>query len=599
MTYTPRYTNLVTLLDQSVRRFGHKPLFGTRSDGNWYWCTYKAFQDQVVQLSAGLASLGVQRGDRVAVISNNRLEWAVGAHACYRIGAAYTPMYDVQALDEWAFILNDSGAKVCFAATAAIRDSVQTRRDQLATLEHVICFDDSSYPELLAKGRQHPVDPQLPPDDTMAALIYTSGTTGRPKGVMLTHRNLASNASACLEAAPFKGEERSLAFLPWAHVFGGALELNALMAYGASIAICGDSKNLLEYLPEVQPTLLFAVPRVWNRVYAAVHSQIEGQPKPVQLLFKHGLQATTKARRGERLSLREQAVARLADKLVFSKVINRFGGRLRFAFSGAAALSPEVARFIDCLGVAVYEGYGLTETCAGTTANIERRFGSVGKPMPGISIRIDESVESMDPGEGEIIVYGDGVMSGYYNLEDETRQQMTADGGLRTGDLGRLDADGYLYITGRVKELFKLENGKYVAPAPLEEQLQLSPYISQCVVYGADRPHLVALIIPDMDALRTWAEGLGLPHRDDDRLLNQPETRALFLDQLQNQSARFKGYERIRNFILRSEELSINNGMLTPSLKVKRRIVLARYGEQLDDLYKAPVEQMPASQATA
>lgn len=586
MSYTPRFTNLVTILEQSVKRFGHKPLFGTRGEHSWHYCTYSEFYALAQRMAAGLAQLGVQAGDRVAVISNNRLEWAVGAHGTYRLGAVYVPMYESQLPDEWTYILNDSGAKVCFAATSGIRDKLAMQRDQTPHLKELLCFEDGSYDRLLDQGAAHPISPPLPDDEALASLIYTSGTTGQPKGVMLTHRNLAANVSACLEVAPFRGEERSLAFLPWAHVFGGALELNTLLAYGASMAICGDTTRLLEFLPEVRPTLLFAVPRIWNRVYDAVHKQVASKPKPVQAIFHRGLIAKDKLRNHETLSKRERAALLLADKLVFSKIVQRFGGKLRFAFSAAAALSPEVGRFVDSLGIAVYEGYGLTESSAGATANVgeHRCIGSVGRPMPGVDIRIDEAVESANPGEGEVIIYGTGVMKGYHNRKAETQAALTEDGGLRTGDLGRIDGNGYLYITGRVKELFKLENGKYVAPVALEERLQLSPYISQCVVHGSDRPYLVALIVPDMPAVRAWAAQHGVQGADAS-ILEHAQVRELIQKEIETQSRTFKGFESVRNFILEPEELSPQNGMLTPSLKVKRRVVMERFGRQLNALY--------------
>ena len=585
-SFTPRYTNLVQILDQSAQRFGHKPLFGTRKADGWQWTTYNEFQRLVGAAASALQRMGVGPGDRVAVISNNRLEWAIFAYGTYSLGAAYVPTYESQSTDEWAFILQDSGAKVCFVANAMIRDQIAAVREQIPNLQHVICFDCGEAESLLGEGAGHPINLQVPSDDTVASLIYTSGTTGKPKGVMLTHFNLASNASACLEISPASGEERSLAFLPWAHVFGGALELNSQIAYGASMAICEDTSHLLEYLPEVQPTMLFAVPRIWNRVYDGVRKQVSDKPKAVQQIFDRGMIAKSKKRRGETLSLSEKVVLALAEKLVFSKIVARFGGRLKFAFSGAAALSAEVAQFVDNLGITVLEGYGLTETSAGTTGSTlaDRRFGAVGKPFPGVVIKIAEGVGGARPGEGEIIVYGQGVMKGYYNLPEVTREAFTADGGFRTGDLGRIDGDGFLYITGRVKELFKLENGKYVAPAPLEEKLQLSSYIAQAVIFGADRPYTVALIVPDMATLRSWAASEGIETHDA-TLVEAPRVRELLRSEIETHSRDFKGYESVRDFVVDTEELSIANGMLTPTLKVKRRKVMEKYGKQLASLY--------------
>lgn len=586
MGYTPRFTNLHQLLHQSVERFSHKPLFGTRDTDGWRWTSYGEFGRMVSQAGSGLAGLGVGAGDRVACISNNRLEWAVGAYAAYSLGAAYVPLYEAQLDGEREYILRDCGAKACLVATPTIKASVEAMRERLPELQQLICFDDESYRALLRNGKDHPVHATPPQDSDIASFIYTSGTTGKPKGVRLTHFNLGANVSACLDVAPLKGEERSLAFLPWAHVFGGAVEINALMAYGGSIAICDDTRRLLEYLPEVQPTLLFAVPRIWNRIYDAVHKQIEARPKPVQRIFTHGMSARSKQKRGQPLTIKERIALPLAQKLVFAKIVQRFGGRLKFAFSGAAALSSEVAEFIDNLGIRVYEGYGMTESSGGSTGSWPgaTKLGTVGKPLPGVEIRIDKGVAGATDQEGEILIYGTGVMAGYHNLEQESREVFTQDGGLRSGDLGFIDSEGFVHITGRVKELFKLANGKYVAPAPLEEQIQLSPYILQCMIYGDGQPHDVALIIPDMASVREWAHKHGVGG-DDQSLLKTPQVRDLIRREIDAHSGAFKGYEAVRDFLLSPEEMTPDNDMLTPTMKVKRRNVMAKYGADLKALY--------------
>jgi long-chain acyl-CoA synthetase len=300
------------------------------------------------------------------------------------------------------------------------------------------------------------------------------------------------------------------------------------------------------------------------------------------------MNARSKKRRGESLSLVEKISLPLAERLVFTQIIERFGGRLRFACSGAAALSSEVAEFIDNLGIEVYEGYGMTESSGCTTSNRPgaSRIGSVGKPIPGVEVKLDHSAVGAAEGEGEILIYGTGVMAGYHHLEEATRETLTADGGLRTGDLGRFDADGFLYITGRVKELFKLSNGKYVAPAPLEEKIQLSAFVAQCVVYGEDKPYNVAMIVPDVDSLASWAKenGVGATPQE---MLRSPMTRALYSNELEKLGRDFKGYERIKDFFFETEVLTTENGMLTPTLKLKRRNVVKRYEERFKALYSA------------
>ncbi len=587
MSFTPRYTNLVVLLDDAVKKFGPKPLFGTRKANGWEWTTYSAFSAMVDDARAGLTALGVKRGERVAVISNNRLEWAVCAYGAFSGGAVYVPMYEAMLDKDWQYILRDSGAKVCLCASAAIAGRVRAMQHELPELRQIIDFQDGSYAKMLAQGHAAPVAKTPAGDRELAMFIYTSGTTGNPKGVELSHYNLAGDTSAVMAVTPLAGEERSLAFLPWAHVFGGCVELNSLIAYGGSLAICDNTDKLIDYLSETQPTVLFAVPRIWNRIYDGVQKQIAGKPAIIQRLFHAGMRARSKLNKGQTPSLTEKLALAVAEKLIFEKIRAKFGGKLRFAFSGAAALSRDVAEFIDNLGITVFEGYGLTESTGCTTANTPegRRMGSVGKPIPGVEVKLDMNAVGAGEGEGEIIIYGVGVMTGYHNLPEDTKQTLTPDGGLRTGDLGYIDADGYLFITGRVKELYKLSNGKYVAPAALEEKLQLSPFIAQVFVYGSDKPHNVALIIPDMAALAAFADTHGLP-KDESQLLREPRVIELLKRELEGLSREFKGFEAVRDFVLSAEQLSTQNDMLTPTLKIKRRNVLKKYGPELDALYR-------------
>jgi long-chain acyl-CoA synthetase len=587
--FAPEFTDLVTLVTAAVKRFADRPLYGTRGEDGWHWTTYREFGSLVERFRAGLAGLGVKRGDKVAVISQNRLEWVVGAHAVYGLGAAYVPMYEAQLDKEWQYILNDSGATVCLVANASIEARVRRIAEKVPGLLHVIPFEGdgpSTYAGLLARGAGQPAVTVTPSPSDVASIIYTSGTTGNPKGVCLTHSNLASNVSALLPLLESNADDRGVSFLPWAHVFGGCVELNTCMAVGASTAICGDAAKLPQFIAEVKPTVLFAVPRVWNRIHTSVTAMMLTKPPAVRWMFDTAMVAKNKQRHGKSIGPSEWLAVRLAEKLVFPKVRAAFGGRLRFAASGAAALSLEVAEFIENLGIGLYEGYGMTESSGGTTAQPlgAKRLGSVGKAIPGVRIEIDKTVAGATADDGEVVIYGHGIMAGYHNQQDATRQTIGHDGGLRTGDLGRLDADGYLYITGRTKELYKLENGKYVAPAPLEEQITISPFILQCVIFGADRPHNVALIVPDMAAVRSWAEKQGIAG-DGDALLGDSRVRKLLESEVATHSKDFKGFERIKDFVIDPEELTIQNGLLTPTLKLKRSKVIAKYDDVFASLY--------------
>ncbi len=396
-------------------------------------------------------------------------------------------------------------------------------------------------------------------------------------------------------------DDRSLSFLPWAHSFGQTCELHALFSQGASIGICEAVDKIIDNLAEVKPTLLFSVPRIFNKLYTAVQKQIAGKPPIVQNLVKRALPVTAKKRNGDPVGLRDRLVLAVTDRLVFSKVRARFGGRLKYAFSGGAAISRDVAEFIDSLGVTVYEGYGLTETSPIATANYpgHRKIGSVGRAIPGVKIVIDSSAgggEKNGYKEGEILVYGPNVMVGYHNRADENAAVFTKDKGFRTGDLGYLDKDGFLFITGRIKEQYKLENGKYVVPTPLEEELKLSPYIANAMVYGDNRPFNVALIVANVDALKSWARKNELGLEDAAALLTHPKVRDLFEKEVEAFSKKFKGFESVNGFALIADDFTTDNGMLTPSLKLKRRKVLEVHGPVIEALY---AKRASKGQATA
>ncbi len=587
MPFVPRYPDLVTLLQRSLAAHGPRPLFGIKAHGAWTWMTYAEFGRQVERARAALASLGVGPGDAVALISNNRVEWAAAAFAAFGLKATIVPMYESQQAQEWVFIIKDSKAKVALVASPELVGHLAPSRGELPDLKHVLCFDDrESYPALLEKAAASPVPESAPGPAALASLIYTSGTTGVPKGVMLTHGNLAGNVSAGLEAFPVLVEDRSLSFLPWAHVFGQTCELYVLIAGGASIGLCEGIPKLIDNLAEVQPTVLMAVPNVFNRIYDGVQKRMADRPRAIRELFHRGLAAAGKRNRGEPLGKRERLVLLLAERLIFLQVRQRFGGKLRYAMSGGAALSKEVGQFIDALGISVFEGYGLTETSPAATVNTPtaRRMGSVGKPLPGVRVVLDHQA-SGDPVEGEVVVYGHNVMRGYFGRKDETEKVFTADGGFRTGDLGRFDADGYLYITGRIKEQYKLENGKYVAPAALESKLTLSPYITQALVHGANQPFNVALIVLDVPAVRKWAEHHGIAAADEASLARHEKVRALIRGEIDTLLADAKGFEGIRDFALFTEEWSVANDLLTPKLSMKRRNLVAKYASEIAGLY--------------
>jgi long-chain acyl-CoA synthetase len=607
----PTFETLVDLYQYATAEFASRELFGTKKDGRWVWTTYGEFRDQTEAMRAGLAEIGVGRGDRVVIISDNRVEWAVMAYACFTLGAVYVPMYEAQSEKDWEFIVKDCEGKVLVAATKAILEKTKRFLTEIPSMKHIVVIESvsgagssvSSYGSRIETGRGKKLASIKADPSDLACIIYTSGTTGNPKGVELSHHNLASNVSAVHQIFPMDKDDRSLSFLPWAHSFGQTCELHTLFSMGASMGLCENVSKIIDNLAEVRPTLLFSVPRIFNKLYAAVQKQISERPEFVQNLVKQALTLTAKEREGKRLTVGEHIKLTLADRLVFSKVRERFGGKLKYAFSGGAAISREVAEFIDSMGVVVYEGYGLTETSPIATANCPgaRKIGSVGRAIPGVRIEIDPSVGvGAKPGrvEGEILVVGPNVMVGYHHRPEENALVFTKDKAFRTGDQGFLDPHGFLFITGRIKEQYKLENGKYVVPTPLEEALKLSPYVLNAFVYGDNRPYNVALVVADVTAVKKWASGAGLSIPDA-QLIEHPKVRELFKAEVAKYGGKFKGFEEIKDFALIKEDFTTDNGMLTPSLKVKRRKVMDVHGKAIEALYSKRSDKSPQASASA
>jgi long-chain acyl-CoA synthetase len=495
-------------------------------------------------------------------------------------------MYTAQPPKDRAYILKDCGAKVVIAADGGIHRQLKSIAGELPDLRHLLGIDlpetdPESFRAHLSQGARNASPVVHPKARDLAGYVYTSGTTGNPKAAKLSHGNICSNVSE-FEPIFRIGRARSLAFLPWAHSYGQTSELHFLVGNGGSIAINDKVPNLVKNLVEVKPTLLVAVPRIFNRIYDTVNKQMATRPSPIRMLFKAGIRNARRRANGEKLGVLDRALLALAERLIFSRVRAKFGGRLALVISGSAALGKAVAEFIDALGIVVYEGYGLTETSpvAATNRPGHRKIGTVGRAIPGVTITIDEA-QSDEPGEGEVIVFGPNVMQGYHNLPEETAAVLIDGGGFRTGDLGRLDSEGYLTITGRLKEQYKLENGKYVSPAMLEEQMKLSPFVSNVMLYGANKPYNVALVVPDAEALSEWARKNGVPldsgHNDErvDRLL---------LSELVKHSD-CRGYERPRKVGVVPDDFTPENGMLTPSLKIKRPKVVEKYQKLIDGLY--------------
>jgi long-chain acyl-CoA synthetase len=579
--------NLVDLWEDSVAAHGDRPVFGTRgADGHFHWMTYRQTALRVDDVRAGLAMCGVVAGDAVGIIANNRPEWAMAAFATYGLGARFVPMYEAELPQIWRYILRDAGVKVLFVASAKVREALGDVSD-LPALRRIVVVDgdgDDSLGALERAGRQSPVASIRPGIHDVASLIYTSGTTGDPKGVLLTHGNFTTNVHAGHAIFPdMQAGEVGLSILPWAHVYGQTAELYLFTSFGGAIGIAGGPTTVATDMAAVRPTYLIAVPRVFNRIYDAVWQKVREEGGLKLKLFTAAVEAARVHMETGKGGLKY----RLLDRIVLQKVRDRFGGRFKGSLTGSAKMNPEIARFFFSLGMPCYDCYGLTETSPAVTMNCPaaHRLGTVGRPVEKVRVVIDTSLVDDGSGEGEIIVYGPNVMSGYHNKPEATAAVMTPDGGFRTGDRGKLDEDGFLLITGRFKEQYKLENGKYVFPAAVEEEIKRIPYVLNAMVFGEGRAHNECIVVPDVARLRQQAKELGLSvdppellfHRDDE---TAAALRMLIGKDIQNHLAgKFGSYEIPRGFHFVEEDFTVANGMLTQTLKLKRKAVLARFAD--------------------
>ncbi|MEC7461312.1 MAG: AMP-binding protein [Candidatus Thermoplasmatota archaeon] len=605
---------LYRMMKTSVERFSDQPLFGyVPAEGMpRSHITYGEFADLVDAVASGMVSRGVVAGDRIALIVDNSVEWAATALAANAVGALYTAMYTQQRGKEWAYILGDSTPSMVVVANTAVLDK----------LVEAMPDDASAWPAngivLLGEDEANEVPPEgievvnwsafvqagraadalgEVADDPMAlaTLIYTSGTTGNPKGVMLTNWNILSNILSVQSVFPIYIGDKSASFLPWAHVFGSTVDLFYMIRSGVHVNLISDLTRIADELVEIKPAVMCAVPRVWNRFYDRVNAQLDSSGVKRFLAGKARKHAAKRiAKAGVVCDAVEPTTFwdKRFDSLIWGKVRDRFGGNLRFAISGASALSPDVAKFIQMVGISCFEGYGLSETSPMVSANGwmgygESRLNSVGKVLNGIEVTIDTSAwdDPDRPDEGEIIVTGPNVMQGYWNKPEETAKVIMEPGTFRTGDLGKLSKDGYLTITGRVKSQFKLENGKYVSPAPLEENLKLDAVIEQAALDGRNRRNTFLIVHPNMEALRKELITAGIATSDDDAavcadpavgewLLNRVATHA-------KGDSNWKGYEIPRDIILDHDEWTTDNGLMTPTMKVKLRNLLTRHEDAI------------------
>ena len=563
----------------------------------WATLTWRDTGERVRALACGLLALGLSKGDRVAIASATRIEWVLADLAIGCAGGVTATVYPLSADEDAGFILADSAATILIAENASQAERVSRQRATLPDLRHVIAFDGAhapgvvSWADLLARGRawdaSHPGEFERAAGSAsrtdLATLIYTSGTTGRPKGVELPHDCWLFEVESIGSLNLLGPADVQFLWLPLAHVFGKMCIVLGV-GLGFATAVDGRPERIAANLAAVRPTFVCMVPRIFERVHARVQQQARAGGAMQAALFAWALRiGTTVARRrhdGLAVSSWLRTRWRVADALVLSKVRARFGGRLRFFICGSVALAPELTSFFAALGLTILEGYGLSESTAMTVSNLpgRNRWGTVGMPIPGMEL-------SFAP-DGEILLRGRGVMRGYFGQPTETAAAIDPDGWLHTGDIGARDASGHLVITDRKKDLIKTSGGKYVSPQHVEGHLTLEiPMIAQAVVHGEGRPFCTALLSLAEAELRAWASAAGLPDAPYDRLVRHQPVVELVAQHVARVNARLARYEEIRRWAILPRELTVEAGELTPSLKVRRRVIEQRYRDVLDELY--------------
>ena len=590
--------NLVDIFEQSASKYANNLLMGEKdSAGIYQWVTYSQIATRVNNLRAGLSAIGVKAGDTIGIIANNRKEWLIGEIATQSIGAAYVPMYEKELVSMWKYIVKDAEVKILFVSKPEILEKIKDFPAEIPTLKKIYLIDgtgENTMAALEKKGAEKPVPSLKPKPTDVAVLIYTSGTTGDPKGVLLAHGNLAENVKAGLAWFPNLTEKsRCISMLPWAHSFGITADLHGFIFRGGSIGIMGSVETLIDDLLKIQPTFMITVPRIFNKVYNGVWTKMREEGGLKLKLFEAALAAAKLKRETGKESLKYK----ILDKIVLKKIRARFGGRLENAVTGSAPMNVEIAKFFIDVGIPTYDAYGLSETSPAITINsplMGNRLGSVGKPINKTKVVIDRSRTGETGDDGEILCFGPQCMIGYHKKPDQTKDvivEMNGMRGVRTGDRGRLDDDGFLFITGRFKEEYKLANGKYIHPDTIELEMKVLPWILNAVITGAGHEHNVGLIVPDMKVLQHLATEMNLSVNPKDLFDASSSAgqkfKELLTAEVQNHLKKTVGsYEIPRKFEFILDDFTVENGMLTQTMKLKRKVVMEKYGDKLENLYK-------------
>ena len=567
--------------------------------------TYQQVKSEVELMAHGFLSIGIKEGDKIVLLAENRPEWMMLDFAILGIGAVDVPLYPSLTPNDIGFIVNNSESKVVVVSNKLLLSKFLKVKDQCPSVENIVVINEKdadnsisglySLKQLQKMGEEHrKFSPGLfvemnsrVKEYDLCTIIYTSGTTGEPKGVLLTHHNIVSNVLSVLEVIEVTHNEVFLSFLPLCHIFERMAGFYLGLASGSQVAFAQSIETVPQNMVEVRPTLMTAVPRLFERFHARVIKTVESGSEKKQQIFHWGLQVGkdyVKAKKAGKIPIALKLKHKAADALVLKKIRERTGGRLKFFVSGGAALPGPIGEFFEALGILILEGYGLTESSPVIAVNrVEAyKFGAVGKIIPGVQVKIVK--EHPEDHDGEILAKGPNIMQGYYKLPQETAETIK-DGWLHTGDIGYIDADGFLLITDRKKNLFKTSGGKYVAPTPIENLFLANKYVEQFVLIGDKRTFLSALIVPDYDNLKDFAKANNVEYVDIPDLIKKKEIIQLYEKEIVNIQKSLASYEKVRKFALMERAFTIEDGEMTPSLKIKRKVVEKKYAEEIERMY--------------
>lgn len=582
----------------SVRNRPRPDMFAYRGeDGKYQGVSSEEMLRRVRALRLALESLGISRSDHVAILSENRLEWVLADLASLCCGAVDVPIYPTLEENDIAFILQDSRPRLIFVSNEDQARKIHNIRDRLPFLKDVVSFERTGLPDMITMRRllemgenltaRLPLDDEQvcgesSPDD-VATILYTSGTTGDPKGVMLTHANIMANVDMGLKVFPLHTVDKALSFLPLSHAQERTCGYYAMMAAGVGISFAGSVETVAADMLDVKPGILICVPRMLEKIFDRVNAAAMGGSPIKRLIFVWAKKVVHDLRLANRAGVDPSAWLRfqhaLVDKLVFAKLRARTGGRLKFFVSGGAPLAPHINEFFNAAGIIAYEGYGLTETSPIISANLPgaQKVGSVGRAFPETEVKIAD--------DGEILVRGPQVMKGYYNRPEATAEVTTEDGWLMTGDIGHFDKDGYLFITDRKKDLIVTAGGKNIAPQPIEVLFKKNKFIANAVVIGDHRPYPVVLLVPNFENLEDWARDHEIIWETRDDLERHPLIQDKFQRAVEYVNAKLPRYSTVKKFALLRNDFTLESGELTPTLKVKRRVIQRKFHDVIEDLY--------------